>query len=417
MLRLRNRGLEDTGGPRQSANFVQLTTRGRKTGLPHTVQLRYARFDGSFYVIPGRKDSDWMLNALRDNKGVLRIGELLFETSAELASDSMKVATTDKFRRKYGRRFTDQWYGRSTVCLRLSPNGPAKRRGSASGEFSTKSTVREWKNSGRDYYADVASAFDSASDGYDFTIRRNFINTWIRRRSIQVLKRYLTSENGALEIGCGTGAEALEISGFVKWLVAVDVSQGMVDILNAKVRANHLEGKIFPVRATAANLSAVRSDLRGEELKVAYSFNGALNCEPRIGDFVEELSGLLCPGGVFICSVRNTLCLSEVLSHAAVLQFERANPRKRQPIMVSVGGREIPSTYYSPKTFINFFRPRFKPKEIIALPGLLPPAYLSDYYLRFRSVSSIIERFDMALSNRFPLNRFGDQTLFVLEKS
>jgi SAM-dependent methyltransferase len=398
-------------------NYVRLATRGRKTGLPHIVEVRYAWIDGSFYVIAGRKNNDWVLNLLHTRVGIARLADLLFESSVQIAKEKERMAAIDEYVRKYGRRLVEQWYGDSPTCLRLTPLGPPTKRGAPAGEFDSKTTLDDWKKSRVDYYADVAAAFDSASEEYDFTISRNFINTWIRQRSIEVLRRYARPDDVALEIGCGTGAEALQVAKFVRRLVAIDVSQNMIDLLSAKVNARGLVGKIVPVRLAAAEVSKVRGVLGGPRVRLAYSFNGALNCEPRITDFVEALSVLLEPGGILVCSVRNTLCLSEVVSHATALQFDRANPRKHQPVMVSVGGKDIPSTYYSPGAFLKLFRPEFTPREVIALPGLLPPAYLNDYYLKLRNITAVFERLEALLSNRFPLNRFGDQTLFVLEKS
>jgi len=397
-------------------SYVRLATRGRRTGLPHVVELRYAWIRGSFYLIAGSGTSDWVLNLLHSRQGTVRLADLLFESTVEIANVEERKAALEEYSKRYGQRLVDQWYGVSPTCLRLTPLGAPVRRGASAGELDSKTTLANWKRSKVDYYADVAAAFDSASEEYDFTINRNFINTWIRLRSLEVLRRYARPDDLAVEIGCGTGAEAIQVSRFVRRLVATDVSQAMIGLLSAKVRAGNLEDKIVPLKLSAADLSNVRSLLGERKVQLAYSFNGALNCEPRISEFVEALYALLERGGIFVCSVRNTLCLSEAVSHAVVLQFDRANPRKHQPIMVSVGGRDIPSTYYSPRAFLNFFTPLFKPVEVIALPGLLPPAYLNDYYLKFRSITAVLERLEPLLSNRFPLNRLGDQTLFVLQR-
>jgi len=50
------------------------------------------------------------------------------------------------------------------------------------------------------------------------------------------------------------------------------------------------------------------------------------------------------------------------------------------------------------------------------LPSLLPPAYLSDYYVKLKLITGIIERLETVLSGHFPLNRLGDQTLYVFKK-
>jgi deazaflavin-dependent oxidoreductase (nitroreductase family) len=401
----------------EKGGFIRLTTRGRKTGLPHTVRLRYVQMGDSIYVLAGSNNSDWVLNALDEHRGTIRAGDTLLDVSAELAGKAELDSVLELFRRKFGSQISDGWYGKSKTCLHLSPIGSPRKRGAPSSELKTKMSLRDWRRTGADYYADVASAFDSASEEYDFTIRNNFINTWIRRRSIEVLSRYIRPDDYLLEIGCGTGAEALEVSKKVQGLVALDVSQGMIDLLSAKVKAKHREGKVIPLKLAASELPRAKEFFGGHKIRVAYSFNGALNCEPRIHRFVSQLSDVLEPRGIFVCSIRNTLCLTEAISHALALQFDRMSPRKHQPVMVSVGGRDIPSAYYPPGTFSDFFKPRFKVKEVIALPGLLPPAYLNDYYLRLRRFTSVLERLDSALSGRFPLSRFGDQTLFVFENS
>ncbi len=399
------------------AEFIRFSTRGRVTGLPHIVQLRFAWRDGSFNVVSGGTRSDWVLNAVGRRRGVVRLGELLYEVSVEQVHGQELMRILERFRSKYGGRVVDRWYAGAGTALRLTPLASPVRRGSASGESDTKSSLAQWREERKDYYGDVAAAFDSASEEYDYTIGHNFINTWIRRRSIQVLMRRVRPDDFLVEIGAGTGAEAIEIAKHVRGLLAIDISQSMVDLMAAKVKARHLEGKVLPIRLAASELREVRSLLKEKKVRVAYSFNGALNCEPRIGEFVTGLADLLEPDGIFVCSVRNTLCMSEALSHAAVFQFDRMSPRKRQPIMVSVGGKDIPSTYYSPHDFAAKFKPYFKVKEAIALPGLLPPAYLNDYYLKLGGMSSVIEHLDRALSGLFPLNRYGDQTLFVFRRS
>lgn len=403
-------------GGQATASFLRLSTRGRVTGLPHVVQLRFVWKDGSFQVLGGSARSDWVLNASKQRRAVVRLGELLYEVSVEPIEVPGIGRTLAEFRSKYGGALVDRWYARAAAALLLTPVGPPVRRGSTAGELDAKSTLTDWRRRRTDYYDDVAGAFDSASEQYDFTIGHNFINTWIRKRSVDVLLHRVRPDDFLVEVGSGTGAEAIEVARHVRGLVAIDVSQSMVDLTAAKVRAKHLEGKVLPVRLAAFELHKLKGMLEGRRVRVAYSFNGALNCEPNLDGFVTGLAELLEPGGLFICSVRNTLCLTEALSHAAVLQFDRMSPRKHQPVMVSVGGTDIPSTYYPPGRFARKFEPHFRAEEVIALPALLPPAYLNDYFLKLGKVASAIERLDRRLSGLYPLNRYGDQTLFVFKK-
>jgi deazaflavin-dependent oxidoreductase (nitroreductase family) len=50
-----------------SAQFCYLTTRGRTTGNPHTIEIWFGMKDGRLYMLSGGGDrSDWVRNLLRD---------------------------------------------------------------------------------------------------------------------------------------------------------------------------------------------------------------------------------------------------------------------------------------------------------------------------------------------------------------
>jgi ubiquinone/menaquinone biosynthesis C-methylase UbiE len=400
----------------ETREFAKLVTTGRVTGLPHIVIVRFTFHDGSFYVLAGRGMSDWAKNAIRAGDSRLRMDELVYEVAATSATEDERRRTVESFIQKYGSKVVKDWYSNPALCVKLTPLSLPSRRGAVRGESEAEMDFQAWKSQNLDYYRGVVDAFDSAAEEYDFTISQNFINRWIRQRSIQELLKLTNPEDTLLEIGCGTGAEAVAISRDVSKIVATDISERMIQILEKKVRAKKLRDRIIPFNVRASDISNVSSILGDKKIRIAYSFNGALNCEPALEHFPSELSKVMQEGGFFICSIRNTLCLSEAVLHALAFQFSRMAPRRKQPIMVSVGGKDIPSTYYSPSEFIRLFSPQFEIRRLIGLPAILPPAYLSDRYVRVRKVVGFVERIENILSSWFPLNRFGDQSLFVFQK-
>jgi ubiquinone/menaquinone biosynthesis C-methylase UbiE len=407
--------LEALSETRQTAT-LKLITSGRITGLPHVAELRYAHLDGSLFVLASSSSSDWVLNALASARCKTKLGEVVYQIKASAVTSLEKGRVLEIFRRKYGPRVFDQWYKNTQACLRLDPIGPPNTRGAARGENETLVTFREWRNQGNNYYRSVQDAFDSASEEYDYTISHNYINCWIRKRSINELHRITKASDVLLEIGCGTGSEAIQISKRVRGIVATDISEKMLNLLKRKVKARRLDRKILPAKARASEISGIRGLLLEGNVRVAYSFNGALNCEPDIHKVPGELAKVVQEDGYFLCSIRNTLCLPEALSHFLVLQFDKTATRKDQPTMVSVGGLDIPSCYYSPSRFAKIFRPHFQVRKMIGLPAFLPPASLSDYYLRTGRPRLILEKLESVLGDRFPFNRLGDQTLFVFQK-
>jgi ubiquinone/menaquinone biosynthesis C-methylase UbiE len=393
---------------------LKLLTAGRRTGLPHIVELRFARSDEAFFVFAGDRSRDWVLNALARAPRV-RVGQSVYPVFVRKATPQEQARTLGQFVKRYGARIVDNWYARAGLCLELYPTGPPTQRNAVRGEMDAKLDFESWKSVGNSYFSTVQEAFDSASEEYDFTISHNFINTWIRKRSINELLRLVKPEDVLLEIGCGTGAEAIQISRRVRQIIATDISQGMLNLLRQKINAKKLES-IVPVQARAASISSIASLFEGGKVRIAYSFNGALNLEPNIEKFPLELSKVVDRGGYFVCSVRNILCLSETIAHAAVLQLDKIAPRRKQPTMVSVGGIDIPAFYYSTEFMSRLFGPYFKLKKLIGLPAFLPPAYLNDYCIRFKPATSLLEKLETVLADRFPFNRLSDQTLFVFQR-
>lgn len=76
-----------------------LTTRGRKTGNPHTIGLQYELIDGCFYV--GSADgerSDWYRNLVVDPHVNVQVGAHQFKAIAELVADRERIASFLEFR-------------------------------------------------------------------------------------------------------------------------------------------------------------------------------------------------------------------------------------------------------------------------------------------------------------------------------
>jgi len=393
----------------------KIVTVGRNSGLPHIARVRYVQLSADLFALGGSGESDWVKNVMRNGKVRVRTETLAYAAKAEVSQED-RDKVVGLFERKYGKGLMSQWYGGGSVCVKIVPVGAPVVTREAKGEGDASKTFSEWRTEGRGYYGDVALAFDSASEEYDVTIGRNFINTLIRQRSLEALYRVLRKDDVVLEIGAGTGAEAVLVARRVARVVATDISPAMVDLLKRKAAARKLTGKVDAVRVPAADISEVKGMFPGGKVRVVYSFNGALNCEPRLVEFAAALASMVVPGGYFVCSIRNTICLAEMLTYAALLRYSGMVKRKAQPMMVSVGGADIPSTYYSVGRFVDFFRGDFEVERVIGLPALLPPAYLNDYYVRARRVLRVFEGADRALGGAFPFNRLGDQSLFVLRR-
>jgi deazaflavin-dependent oxidoreductase (nitroreductase family) len=60
--------------------FCHVTTRGRRTGRPHTIEIWFGRSGNTIYMLSGGGDrSDWVRNIRKDGVVTVRIGEETFE--------------------------------------------------------------------------------------------------------------------------------------------------------------------------------------------------------------------------------------------------------------------------------------------------------------------------------------------------
>src|SRR5437879_10156695 len=88
---------------------LNLTTRGRKTGLKHDVELWFAFEDGRLYFL-AHESSHWWKNVIKTPRVEVEVSEILFEGTGRLVPEKLEHAF-ELFRHKYGRDQVERWYG------------------------------------------------------------------------------------------------------------------------------------------------------------------------------------------------------------------------------------------------------------------------------------------------------------------
>jgi deazaflavin-dependent oxidoreductase (nitroreductase family) len=69
-------------------SFCYLTTTGRHTGTPHTIEIWFGAEASTIYLLSGGgRRSDWVRNVLADPSVTVRIGEATLEGAARLVAD------------------------------------------------------------------------------------------------------------------------------------------------------------------------------------------------------------------------------------------------------------------------------------------------------------------------------------------
>ena len=84
----------------------------------------------------------------------------------------------------------------------------------------------------------AASAFGHAAPLFEQDEALNPLARWTRRRSLAALDAAFGPGDRVLELGCGTGLEAVHLARRGVQVVATDAAPGMIAILQAKVTAS-----------------------------------------------------------------------------------------------------------------------------------------------------------------------------------
>jgi len=99
-------------------DFCYLTTIGRVTGLPHTIEIWFALDGDALYMLSGSHTSDWVKNLLRAADVAVRLGETTFAGRARV----VELAAEDALARrlvvgKYQPRSSDDLSGWGRTAL------------------------------------------------------------------------------------------------------------------------------------------------------------------------------------------------------------------------------------------------------------------------------------------------------------
>jgi deazaflavin-dependent oxidoreductase (nitroreductase family) len=93
--------------PEKGPEFLFLTTRGRRSGLPREIEIWFTQRDGRYYVIAEHGErAQWVRNLQADPQVRVRVGAQVFAALARVlgpaAEPALVAAVQQRSREKYG---------------------------------------------------------------------------------------------------------------------------------------------------------------------------------------------------------------------------------------------------------------------------------------------------------------------------
>jgi deazaflavin-dependent oxidoreductase (nitroreductase family) len=95
----------------EESPYLNLTTKGRKTGLQHSVELWFVFEDGKLLFL-AHENSHWWKNIEKNPRVEVEVSEILFQGKGRLIQEKLDHVFT-LFRKKYGSSQVERWYGKS----------------------------------------------------------------------------------------------------------------------------------------------------------------------------------------------------------------------------------------------------------------------------------------------------------------
>jgi SAM-dependent methyltransferase len=261
---------------------------------------------------------------------------------------------------------------------------------------------------------DTQDAFDSVAADYDGPRGNNELIQDMRGEMWHWLDATFAPRSRLIDLGCGTGLDAIRMAQLGHHITATDWSGGMIDRTRDRAERERLTDRVRAIAVGAHELER----LAGEGVyDGAYSNLGPLNCVPDLAHVSQQCARLLKPGGALVFTVIGRLCPWEIAHYLRRRRWSRAMLRfARGVVPVQMNNHTIWTRYYGPREFYAAFRQHFILDHFRGLCVFASPPYLTWVRERHPRLHARLWRIDRRVCS-WPLVRgMGDHFLMVMKK-
>jgi SAM-dependent methyltransferase len=238
------------------------------------------------------------------------------------------------------------------------------------------------------------AAFDQLASEYDASFTGTPLGGALRALVWSRFDAAFASAQRVLDLGCGTGEDAIRLACRGTRVLAVDASPLMLRVAQEKARRS---GCVDRIEFRCLPLERLAGTLAGERFDGVLSNFGALNCVASLPVMLGELATKLESGAHFVFVLMGRYVPWEWLWYLMRADSARAWRRLRGPVL----WRGLRVVYPTPAEVAAILQPFYRVEGVRPLGFALPPSYAAAWLNRRPRLLRGLTRAER-LAQRFP---------------
>lgn len=247
----------------------------------------------------------------------------------------------------------------------------------------------------------MIAAFDAVAPDYDELWTRSGVGCLQREAVWRHIGTLFQPGQTILDLGCGTGEDALRLMQAGLRIRAIDASPEMVKI----ARQRGVDAEVLPIESCGLFAES------GESFDGVLSNFGALNCVEDLESLREPLTRLIRPGGYLAICVIGSFCLWETVWSLLHRKPAKAFRRWRKSVMSSLGVRVF---YPSKHRLETAFGPQFTLVNWRGIGLGVPPSYVTGLSAGWLQT---LDAFDRRAAQWPVLRGWSDHRMFIFVRN
>lgn len=232
-----------------------------------------------------------------------------------------------------------------------------------------------------------ARAFDELAADYDATFSDSALGKTLRSLVWSRLEQAFQPPQRVLELGCGTGVDALNMALRGVEVVATDASAGMIEVARKKAQTLYSAGDTRRVEFHCVPMERLASALDGQLFDGVLSNFGAINCVQNLPALVSDVAMRLRPRARLVWVVMGRHVPWEWTWFLLQGHWSKA---WRRLTPGGVSWRDVTVRYPTPGELAGLLRPHFRIERIAPLGVALPPSYAGEWLARRPRLSRML---------------------------